>query len=374
MDPQDGALIAHPSAHRPVETMAVSPEAIVYAQGALAPSTWAAYTADWARFTRWCQDQDVDPLPVGPAVLVEYIASHAKLVDDDGRPTYSPATISRWISSINAVHAREGMAAPGAHPQVKVVLAGVRRLSGAARPTRRVAPLMRDDLAHVLQVAREGTYPGGVHAARDACLLLFGFVGAFRREELSRLRVADVTRHRDDGLHVKVRRSKTDQESRGAVKALPYGQRPITCAPCAFVRWVHVLDAGHERAQVMAAVFEVAGGAGHVCRAPEFEAHSLDGDRPLFPVVHRSGRVQPDAMGGHGVNLVVKRRTMAAGLDASRFGGHSMRAGFVTQAVRAGASSLEVMRQTQHTNPATVAVYSRDNDPLAGNAVTRLGL
>ncbi|MNW70940.1 hypothetical protein D3C74_504890 [compost metagenome] len=51
-----------------------------------------------------------------------------------------------------------------------------------------------------------------------------------------------------------------------------------------------------------------------------------------------------------------------------------MRAGFVTQAVRAGASSLEVMRQTQHTNPATVAVYSRDNDPLAGNAVTRLGL
>jgi hypothetical protein len=44
-------------------------------------------------------------------------------------------------------------------------------------------------------------------------------------------------------LHVRLRSSKTDQEARGAVKALPYGRDPITCPPCAFARWREVLHA-----------------------------------------------------------------------------------------------------------------------------------
>ena len=38
--------------------------------------------------------------------------------------------------------------------------------------------------------------------------------------------------------------SKTDQEARGTVKALPYGRDPATCPPCAYVRWRQILLAG----------------------------------------------------------------------------------------------------------------------------------
>src|SRR4051794_36707567 len=74
-------------------------------------------------------------------------------------------------------------------------------------------------------------------------LLVMGFAGAHRRSELGGLTLADVTLHKTDGLHVRLRSSKTDQEARGQVKALPYGRDPITCPPCAYVRWRDVLHA-----------------------------------------------------------------------------------------------------------------------------------
>jgi hypothetical protein len=89
--------------------------------------------------------------------------------------------------------------------------------------------------------AEAGGWPTGVAARRDAALLLIGFAGAHRRSELVALTLADVTLHGTDGLHVRLRRSKTDQEARGAVKALPYGRDPVTCPPCAYVRWRQIL-------------------------------------------------------------------------------------------------------------------------------------
>ena len=53
-----------------------------------------------------------------------------------------------------------------------------------------------------------------------------GFAGAHRRSELVALTLADVTLHPTDGLHVRLRRSKTDQEARGTVKALPVRAGP----------------------------------------------------------------------------------------------------------------------------------------------------
>ena len=79
-------------------------------------------------------------------------------------------------------------------------------------------------------------------------------------------------------------------------------------------------------------------------------------------------------MSGSAINAVVKRRVHAAGLDETQFGAHSLRAGFVTQALRGGADYAEVMRQTGHSSPAMVQVYARETDPLRGNAVTKLGL
>jgi hypothetical protein len=87
-----------------------------------------------------------------------------------------------------------------------------------------------------------------------------GFAGAFRRSELVGLSVGDVTRHWTDGMHVRLRSSKTEQEAQGRVVALPYGQDPVTWPPCAWVRWRELLHAadtaaeGKERATVMRVV------------------------------------------------------------------------------------------------------------------------
>jgi hypothetical protein len=71
-----------------------------------------------------------------------------------------------------------------------------------------------------------------MHERRDSPILL-GFAGAYRRSELADLQCGDITPHRLDGLQIRLRKSKTDQEGRGAVKALPYTDSHETCPPCA---------------------------------------------------------------------------------------------------------------------------------------------
>lgn len=97
-------------------------------------------------------------------------------------------------------------------------------------------------------------------------------------------------------------------------------------------------------------------------------------DAPAFRSVHKTGLPGDGPVTGHAINLVVKKRVAVAGLDPADFGGHSLRAGFVTQAVRAGADVGSIMRQTGHRSPSMVEVYRRENAPLVGNAVTRIDL
>ena len=79
-------------------------------------------------------------------------------------------------------------------------------------------------------------------------------------------------------------------------------------------------------------------------------------------------------MSPRAVGDLVKRYAQRAGLDPDDFGGHSLRAGFATQAALSGAADREIMRQGRWTNPATVHDYIRTANPLDDNAVTRLGL
>ena len=147
------------------------------------------------------------------------------------------------MSSINQFHTAAGLDAPGRAEVVRRALSGIRRIR-ATPPVRRT-PLLLEDI-RTLMTSIEATaaaWPLGVSARRDMAVLLMGFAGASRRSELVALALADVTLHKTDGLHVRLRSSKTDQEGQGQVKALPFGRDPATCPPCAFVRWRHVLHA-----------------------------------------------------------------------------------------------------------------------------------
>jgi site-specific recombinase XerD len=380
-----------------------------------AANTKRAYRSDWARFTGWAAERGFPPLPAAALVVAHYVTEAAAEQTSVGRWRYTPATLSRWVSSINQFHTAAGLDAPGRAEVVRRALSGVRRIR-ALPPVRR-SPLLLDDL-RVLMLhlsTRVTEWPAGVAARRDAALLLMGFAGAYRRSELVGLTVGDVTLHPADGLHVRLRSSKTDQEARGAVKALPYGRDPVTCPPCAYLRWREVLhafdtaaaadggDGAQRRAvlrvlrrQTTAQTAAAGGGAEESAEAPATEEESeageggvlhvcrtirvpapVDPGRVLFPSVHATGVIRDRAMTGHAVNEMIRRRAAQAGftpVQTALLGGHSLRAGFVTEAFRQGADAHAIMRQTGHRSPVMLEVYAREHAPLVGNAVTRLGL
>ena len=114
----------------------------------------------------------------------------------------------------------------------------------------------------------------------------------------------------------------------------------------------------------------------HCCRSVRLP-EPADPTRPLFPTVHKTGAIGQQAITGHGINEMIQRRAAAAGFtpaQVDKLGGHSLRAGFVTEAFRQGADAHAIMRQTGHRSPVMLEVYAREHAPLVGNAVTRLGL
>ena len=363
----------------------------------LAQASRRAYRADWHRFTGWAADQGYPFLPAPAAVVAAYVTAAAAEQKHDGTFRYAPASLTRWVSSINQVHAAAGLEPPGRSELVRRALAGIRRIRRT--PPARRAPLLLDDIRSLVDwlglVA--GGWPAGVAARRDTALLLMGFAGAFRRSELVGLSVGDVTLHRADGLHVRLRSSKTDQEAHGRVVALPYGRDPVTCPPCAWVRWTELLHAkdtaaeGKERAAVMRVVRRQAthdyvidtdqDGEGegerlHVCRTSRLPDR-VDPARVLFPSVHGTGVIRDRAMSGDAVYAMIRARAEQAGYtttEIDKLGGHSLRAGFVTEAFRAGADAHQIMRQTGHRSHAVLEGYARNHAPLVANAVTRIGL
>ena len=83
--------------------------------------------------------------------------------------------------------------------------------------------------------------------------------------------------------------------------------------------------------------------------------------------VSRHGYVGP-ALRPADVADVVKHYARRAGMDAAEFGGHSLRAGFVTSAAERGAKAGRIMDHTGHQSVAMVRVYPRRSDAFADHA------
>ena len=361
----------------------------------MADNTRAAYTSDWAKFSDWSMERDHQVLPADPWVVASFLTEHAGLTKPAGRPAYAPATLTRWSSSINQVHTAAGHAAPGKDEVVRRALAGIRKRR--ATPQKRRAPLLVEDLRVILAEMRETAEINGLAAQvrerRDSLLLLLGFAGAFRRSELTGLTVADTTLHRTDGLHIRLRTSKTDRQARGTVRAAPFGQSHETCVPCAYLRWRQILDAHdrpteglNSRAAVIRALRGVNPFDQHVCAKADNRQRALPpplvdssggGEQALFRVITQACTLTDRPLSGQAVAYLVKAHGKRAGLPPATvdlLGGHSLRAGFVTQAFRSGADAHAIVRQTGHKSPAMLEIYARENAPLVGNAVTQVGL
>ncbi len=359
--------------------------AAAFAGASRAQNTVAAYGSDWRRFLRWCQAHGRKPLPAEASTVADYLAEAATApgLSTSRRWRYATATLARWVAAINKAHHLAGVREPGRDALVQEVLAGVRR--SRATPPARKSPLLMDDIERVVAGIPMTWWPQAVAGVRDRALLVMGWVGAFRRSELTGLFMADVTLHPEDGLHVRLRQSKTDPEAHGMVRALPHARRrPLLCAPCAFVAWARLLcawdatDGGPGgRVGAMKALHgfaEAGNDVHHLCARPDLPGLGPEQSAvPLFRAVRPNGAIA-GALTGHAVNAVVKRRAAAVGFNPAGLGGHSLRAGFVTAAYRAGANAHSIMRQTGHRDVAMLEIYAREHAPLVNNAVMELGL
>jgi integrase len=295
-----------------------------YAAAGVAANTRRAYASDWSDFTTYCAACGVAALPAAESTVRAYIAHLA----DQGRKV---ATIRRRVASIAAVHHVAGVPTPTTSTEVRATLRGIAREVGTAQ--RAVAPVEVDVLS-----AMVATIPQTMHGRRDRALLALGFAAALRRSELVALKVEDVA-FVPKGVELTIRRSKTDQTAQGRRVAVPFGRKSGVCPVTLLREW---LDA------------------------------SGISSGPLFRRVDRHGNVGATALDGSSVARIVKSNADAVGHDAERFAGHSLRAGFVTSAVRARVPVHRIMDQTGHQSDTSFRRYIRYADAFEDNAAAEV--
>jgi integrase len=296
-----------------------------YIRASKAESTLRGYQSDWRDFCTWSESRGLCPLPASPDTVAAYIAECA------GR--LKVGSIQRRLNAIAEAHKAAGTESPTHTAVVRNTMKGIRRTMGTA-PAQK-APALTPDIRAMVDAADPGLIGG-----RDRALILLGFAGALRRSELVGLEVADCAFGKD-GLTVTLRRSKTDQDGAGRKIGIPYGSNPETCP-------VRTLQAWLEQAAIA--------------------------EGPVFRSVNRYGHLGPGRLSGIDVARVVKKLAQRAGLDASQYAGHSLRAGHATAAAISGASERSIMNQTGHRSVQMVRRYIRDGSLFRENSAGKLGL
>jgi integrase len=244
---------------------------------------------------------------------------------------YRVTTCSRRASAINHYHRAAGLDRP-CERGAAAVISGARR-ERCEKPIQK-RPAMQRDLRAMVAALDVATAIG----VRDKALLLVGFGSALRRSNLAGLDLCDVLID-ERGLLIAVKHEKQDRIGKGRTIAIPRAGSDM-CPVQALEEWIR------ER-----------GGA----------------PGPLFTAVPH-GRPGLCRLHPHRIAIVVKHAVERTGGDPREYGAHSLRAGFVTEALDGGAGELRVAAQTGHRSLSSLRMYYRPVDPFAGNACGFVGL
>ena len=312
------ALLALDVARQALGLAAAAAEASRYASAARSRGTYDVYRAYWRGFTSWMRDNGLQALPARPVDVSLYIAWRAR--------TRTVATIRCDLAAIAAAHRDAGQEDPTKDEPVGTVLRGIRRTRGD-KP-RRKTPLVAAALRSVLEQLSHDA-----RGRRDRLILLIGWGAALRRSEIVALDVGDCD-VRAEGLAVTVRRGKTDQTGRGRLVGIPYHDDERYDVVRAFQ--AHVGSVAVEHDPLFA----------HDCAGP-----TRDGTRVSDRYVAR----------------LVQRVALRAGLQGD-YSGHSLRAGFATEAAARGASERAIMAQTGHQSVMVARTYIRPASIWLDNA------
>jgi integrase len=288
---------------------------------------------------------DREWLPAEPKTIGLYLGARADEL--------SLATLERRLAAIASLHKEEGYESPAsvAEGPLRKIWKGIVREK--TRQQDGAPPLMVEDLKsiieHLPRYSSSDDGPTGeltLTSLRDRALLLVGWTGALRRSELVALTTEDVQFVEGEGVNVYVRKSKADQEAEGLVKGLPYGSNKETCPVTALRQWLQA--------------------AGRRLDEP------FEGD--IFRRFHRGESIGKSAMGAQYVSTVLKRHADRAGLDAEEYSAHSLRAGFITQAIRAGKAERRVKEHSGHASWETFNRYVEEAGTFQDNPAVGIGL
>ena len=160
--------------------------------------------SNWKRWSVWCIAQEIDSLDVSPEQIASYLT---EMVDK-----YKVSVLRNLLSAIVHVYdsAAPDRANPGRSLLVKQTLKGIRMRCGG--PPAQMTGLIAEDLARIEATARRPRPWETEHQALVRGTTDLAIIGVMR-DCLLRVSEADALTWDD----LTIRRSKTDQEGRGAV-------------------------------------------------------------------------------------------------------------------------------------------------------------
>ena len=330
--PQDGTQItkAVPDAIEKLLTLDQRAEEAI--NEAVPANTKRAYEFELACFVSWCGRHGARPVPVEPRILRAYLLELCESGRDPldvpkGRPKgpLGYSSLMRALAAICYSHQRSGHLSPWKHPVIEDTRDMLGRRLGTAPKRLKQGLEAVGGTTLLFRVCDQ--ISDDVRGVRDRAMILVGWAGGGRRRsEIAAARVEDFT-DTTEGILWTIPRSKTDQYGKGLIVLLEPESDERYCPVKALRHW--------------------------------FSVSKIE-EGPVFRGVDMTtGEVMDAALAPEGVSRRIQHYVKILGLDPAEFGGHSLRSGFITTAVRLGKSTHDIMASTGHRTERQVHEYVR---------------
>tara|TARA_X000000950_G_scaffold112267_1_gene141369 strand:- start:129 stop:1085 length:957 start_codon:yes stop_codon:yes gene_type:complete len=291
-------------------------------------NTVRAYKSDFRDFGIFCVKNGFKNLPSEPKIVSLYLTY---LSSKDVKIN----TIKRRLVSIGVIHKLKGHYLDTKHPIIIENLMGIKRRKGSKQKGKK--PLLINDLKKIIDVINKEK-EADLKKLRNKALLLIGFAGGFRRNELVSLDVDDLE-FVFEGLKITLKKSKTDQYGEGFTKGIPYFENSAYCPVKNIKSWLNV---------------------------------SKINKGAVFVRFSKGIRITNDRLSDQSVALIIKNYLISAGIDSKEYSGHSLRSGFATSAAEAGAEERSIMAITGHKSSDMVRRYIKEANLFKNNALNKI--
>ena len=307
---------------------ALQEETLLNLKNSKANNTVRAYKSDFNDFGLFCAKNGFKSLPSEPKIVSLYL-THLSIKDA------KMSTLKRRLVSIGVIHRLKGHYLDTKHPSIIENIMGIKRRKGSIQKGKK--PILINDLREIIKVIDEQDKEP-IKKLRDRSIILIGFSGGFRRNEIVSLDYDDLD-FVTEGLKINLKRSKTDQYGEGSVKGLPYFDSSKYCPVVTIKNWI--------------------------------ETSKIDSG-PLFRRFTKGSNLSKNRLTDQSVALIIKDYLELAGIDSKNYSGHSLRSGFATTAAESGAEERTIMAMTGHKSPEMVRRYIKEANLFKNNALNKI--